>query len=100
MKKLFTSLLTIALLQCAFTNFAFAETSGTEQTVAVQSALININTASESQLSSLPGIGKSKAKAIIEYRELNGEFSSIQSLTNVKGIGDRMLGKLKGKITV
>lgn len=100
MKKLFTTLLTLALFQCGFSQSAFANTNDVEPTPAVQSAMININSASKSQLMSLPGIGKSKANAIIEYREQHGEFTSTQSLTNVKGIGDRMLEKLKGKITV
>lgn len=50
--------------------------------------LININTADKNSLTSLPGIGDSKAHAIITYREENGNFGSIEDIKNVSGIGD------------
>ena len=52
-----------------------------------ESNLVNINTATQSQLEELPGIGSSKAKAIIEYREKNGKFETIEDLQKVEGIG-------------
>ncbi|SMB90810.1 competence protein ComEA [Desulfonispora thiosulfatigenes DSM 11270] len=61
---------------------------------------ININKASASELQSLPGIGQVKADAIIEYRNSNGNFKSIEEITNVKGIGAATLEKLKDKISV
>ncbi|OFI34283.1 hypothetical protein BFC17_21415 [Alteromonas lipolytica] len=66
--------------------------------VASTEALLNINTASLEQLMALPGIGKSKAAAIIQYREAQGPFTSIDDLINVKGIGHKMLAKLTGAI--
>jgi competence protein ComEA len=63
-------------------------------------ALVNINDASAQELSKLPGLGAKKAKAIIEYRELNGQFTSVDELVNVKGIGPKMLAKLQGLIIV
>jgi competence protein ComEA len=57
---------------------------------------INLNTATVEQLSSLPGIGAKKAQAIVEYRTKVGKFKSIDDLTKVKGIGDKMLVKLRG----
>lgn len=62
--------------------------------------LININTADLLALDSLPGIGPSKAQAIIDYRNQKGSFKSINDLNNVKGIGDATLQKLKSKITI
>ena len=61
---------------------------------------ININTASESELDSLPGIGKSRAESIIKYREEKGGFKSIEEIKNINGIGDAAFEKLKEKITI
>ena len=60
--------------------------------------LINVNTASVEQLTALPGIGASKAAAIVSYRESQGPFKSIDELVNVKGIGSKILAKLAGNI--
>lgn len=56
---------------------------------------ININKADEKQLEKLPGIGPTKAKRIIEYREKNGKFKSLDELLNVNGIGPKTLEKIK-----
>ena len=61
---------------------------------------ININLASQKELESLTGIGPSKAQAIIEYREKYGGFKTIEELTNVSGIGEATLEKIKDKITI
>ena len=62
--------------------------------------LVDINTATTEQLKTLNGIGDSKAKSIIEYRDQNGGFKSIEEIKNVTGIGDKMFEKVKDKITV
>lgn len=64
------------------------------------SLLININSASVSQLTELTGIGPSKASAIVEYRLENGGFTKIEDIMNVKGIGVKTFEKFKDKITV
>jgi competence protein ComEA len=64
------------------------------------SSTIDINKANAEELASLPGIGTKKAIAIVEYRELNGKFVSVEELVNVKGIGPKMLAKLNGFISV
>ncbi|NLY79783.1 MAG: comEA protein [Lysinibacillus sp.] len=61
---------------------------------------VNINTADESELTTLSGIGPSKAKAIIQYREEYGPYKTIEELKNVSGIGEKTFEKLKDSITV
>lgn len=61
---------------------------------------ININTASESELDTLPGVGPSTAKAIIKYREQKGAFKAIEEIKNVNGIGDSKFNLMKDNITV
>ena len=63
-----------------------------------QEGLINVNKASAKELEVLPGVGKSKAAAIIAYRDQFGEFTSLAELKNVKGIGDKAIAKLEGKV--
>ena len=60
---------------------------------------ININTADEEQLTQLPGIGPTIAKRIITYREENGNFKSIDDLTEVHGIGTGILDNISPYIT-
>lgn len=61
---------------------------------------ININTADESELNNINGIGPSKAKAIIAYREENGDFKPIEDIKNVSGIGEGTFLKIKDSICV
>jgi len=62
--------------------------------------LININTASQGELTQLPGIGPSTAAAIITFREQNGPFASVEAITNVPGIGNARLEQIRHLITV
>lgn len=64
------------------------------------SGLVNINTASEEVLCTLPGIGTSKAKSIIAYREEHGKYGRTEDLMNVPGIKDGLFQKVKDSITV
>ncbi|WP_085523304.1 helix-hairpin-helix domain-containing protein [Tuberibacillus sp. Marseille-P3662] len=61
---------------------------------------VNLNTADQSELEELSGIGPSKAAAIVTYRETQGAFKSLEDLSNVKGIGEKTLASLKPLITV
>ena len=63
-------------------------------------AKVNINTASKEKLETLPGIGETTAQKIIDYRETNGKFKTIEDIKNVSGIGDAKYESLKNKITV
>lgn len=62
--------------------------------------LININTADLEQLKEITGIGNIKAQSIIDYREANGGFKSLEELKNVDGIGDKTFEKIKEQITL
>lgn len=61
---------------------------------------INLNTATAEQLQSLDGVGPSTAASIIEYREANGGFSSVDEVINVRGIGDKKAAQLAEQVTV
>ncbi|RYL91612.1 competence protein ComEA [Sporolactobacillus sp. THM7-4] len=65
-----------------------------------QDQVVNINTADEQELQNLPGIGPAKAKAIFHYREEHGPFKTVDELTNVTGIGEKSLEKIKPSATV
>ena len=62
--------------------------------------LININTADEKQLQQIKGVGPAIAGRIIEYRENNGAFKSVDEIKKVRGIGDKTFEKMKDHITV
>ncbi len=67
--------------------------------------MVNINTADDQALELLPGIGPARARAIIEYRKAKGPFKRVDSLSEISGIGERALERirphcvLKGKTT-
>lgn len=61
---------------------------------------INLNTATLAELQTISGIGAKRAQDIIDYRDANGGFSSVDDLANVSGIGEKTLEKLKSEVTV
>lgn len=63
-------------------------------------AAVNVNTATQEQLESLNGIGPAKAQAIIEYRQKNGGFKTLEDLDKVPGIGEGVLSKIKSEVTL
>ncbi len=84
-KKVLMSLLLATVLS---TGFAYAMDK------------VNINTATSSELQALNGVGESTANAIIQYREENGMFKSVEDLANVKGIGSKKVEKFTDSVTV
>lgn len=62
--------------------------------------LVSINKGTLEELMTLDGIGESKAKAIIEYRNANGNFTKIEDIMNVSGIGEKAFAAIKNKITI
>ena len=83
-----------------------AGSSGTSSTLAssssdsASSGLVNINTATAEELETLPGVGESTAKAIVQDREEHGAFSSKEDLMRVSGIGEKKYAKLEANICV
>lgn len=72
-----------------------------DQTVSDEGkGLVNINTADEELLCTLSGVGSSRAKSIIEYREKHGAYQKIEDIMNVEGIKDGLFQKIKDSITV
>ena len=67
---------------------------------ATSSSPVNLNTATQAQLETLPGIGAKAAQRILEYRQKNGNFKKVEDLMNVKGIGEKAFLKLKPLLTV
>jgi competence protein ComEA len=63
-------------------------------------ALINVNTATATELEALPGIGEVISQAIVDYRTQNGPFSSVEDLLDVSGIGDATLENIRDLVTV
>lgn len=63
-------------------------------------AAVDVNTATQSELEAVRGIGPVKAKAIVEYREKHGAFRNLDDLTGVKGLGKASVEKLKGELEV
>ena len=69
-------------------------------TTALDNGLVNLNTADVAALMTLPGIGESRAKAIISYREQHGAFAKIEDIMKISGIKQAAFSKIKDKITV
>lgn len=65
-----------------------------------QQGKVNLNTASAKELETLPGIGEVKAQAIIDYREQEGLFQTIDQVMEVKGIGEKTFESIRDLITV
>jgi competence protein ComEA len=68
--------------------------------VASSTEIINLNTATAAQLSTLPGIGPKTADLIVQYRQKNGAFKKIEEIMNVRGVGEKSFLKLKSRLTV
>lgn len=71
-----------------------------EEVITSTTELININTASQAELESLPGIGPTTAQKILEYRDANGPFINAEDIINVSGIGPGTYERIKDLITV
>ena len=100
--KFFTKIFLLSLVSIlpAWQATAFAEAAGTSASVQ-QMMTININTATAEAISNaLTGVGVTRADAVVAYREANGAFTSIDQLLNVKGVGEKILEKNRGRIVL
>lgn len=102
MKDMFKTTLALAFASVINAAPVLANTQSTDMQSLVGESVskVNINTASVDALVALPGIGKKKAQAIVDYREENGKFLIIEDLQNVKGIGEKAMTKLSNLVTV
>ncbi len=105
-EKTIISFLSIALLIGSLVHYYKIKSLDTYQYVpttveerAIQSKIIDINTAGEKDLISLKGIGPVFAERIISYRNTNGPFNSKEDIMKVKGIGPKKFDKIKDTIT-
>jgi competence protein ComEA len=77
-----------------------ASSEGTTTSTPAMTGPINVNSATEPELETLPGIGPALAQRIIDYRTANGPFSSLDELANIQGISARMVDDLRDLATV
>jgi competence protein ComEA len=97
MKKIVTSFAVFMLVVLACSQIAFAQSAQDQK---ASGKVVNINTASASELETLPGIGPSLAKKIVEFRQKNGGFKNPTDLMAVPGIGEKKYEQLKNLISV
>ncbi|NMH59735.1 ComEA family DNA-binding protein [Alteromonas ponticola] len=100
-KRLPTILLSLSLLSgIAITPVVATPLENETSTRIAVDSVLDLNTASLEQLEALPGIGARKAQAIIDYRDEKGRFLEVEQLTEVRGIGKKMLEKIADKVEV
>ena len=103
---MFRFMLAAAVLSCLLGALPTAALAGQAKTAPraaakpASTAIVNLNTASATDLESLPGIGAKTAARIVEYRQKNGPFKKVEELMNVRGVGEKNFLKLKPQLTV
>jgi competence protein ComEA len=93
----------IALVVLTLLSFGAGAASAQESGKAAaptSTQMVNLNSATVPQLEALPGIGRSTAEKIVEYRQKSGGFKKVEDLMNVQGIGEKSFLKLKPLVTV
>lgn len=82
------------------TSQSTGSSASSSSTSSTSDSVVHLNSADQVAIETLPGIGATKGKAIIDYRTAHGKFSSIDELLNVKGIGTATLAKMKPQLTL
>jgi len=100
MERMVLSFIAVAALASGLPPAEMLATQNAPRTEAKPSAVVNLNTATATDLQALPGIGASTAARIVEYRQKHGPFKKIEDLMNVRGVGERSFLKLRPMITV
>ena len=100
MKKLFALLVILLWIVSIGSPPVFGEQSAKSTSQASSELRIDLNTATEEELTKLPGIGDTVAARIIAYRDENGGFEKIEEIMNVKGIGEKTFLKFRDKLYV
>lgn len=91
--------LSLTAIFAVFLMLAQIQSASAEDVAVQEQVQVNLNTATAEELSSaLEGVGPAKAELIVKYREANGEFSTLEQLLEVKGIGLATLEKNKDRI--
>ena len=102
--RMIANVLATAVLVTAFPNPALSQAAqnppGRSAKERPAGTVVNINTASATELQTLPGVGAATATRILEYRQKNGGFKKVEDIMNVRGIGEKTFLKLKPLITI
>ncbi|MEW6991676.1 ComEA family DNA-binding protein [Colwelliaceae bacterium 6441] len=105
MKNLFICITIFLATITSLTSLAFSDKQSMKKALIAETAnqqvlVININQADPKELLALKGIGKKKAQAIINYRQENGDFKSINDLLKVQGIGQHVIEENKNRLKI
>ena len=84
----------------AFLGLSATTTLPAQEPAAQDAALVNLNTATATELQTLPGVGPALAMRIIEFRDANGAFARIEDVMNVRGVGETTFLRMRHLLTV
>lgn len=100
MKRYTMSTIGIIAFMLILSGLAYAQAQGSQQqTQQTSMEMVNINTATQEELQSLPGMDQSLAQSIVQYRQTNGPFKSVDDLSQVQGMDEQKLRGIKGQLT-
>ena len=100
MLRMILSVCAVAGLLSVHPAVAQTAQTRTDTGAAKPAVIVNLNTATSTELEALPGVGAKMAARIIEYRQKKGPFKKIEELMNVQGIGEKNFLKLNPQLTV